>query len=163
MQKDRKLSHLGLALALVAVPGFVAAQTPQQQQQPAQQAAACTIQPSTVQAEGRATPITVTVGQQFGEVTGVTAPAASGITLATASDLPREPLATGQPAPRPIAMGDGANKWVVYLNVAEAEAGRHELTFRSARGQCTAQLTVGGASGAAPGAAPAAPSAPRPN
>jgi hypothetical protein len=151
MQKDRKLSRLVLALALVAVPGLVVAQTPapqrpaQQQPQPGQQAAACTaqIQPATVETGARVVPITVTVSDaQFGEVTGVAAPSASGIALAGASDLPREPLAAGQPAPRPIAMGDAANKWVVYLNVSGAQAGRHELTFRSGRGQCTAQLTV---------------------
>jgi hypothetical protein len=39
-------------------------------------------------------------------------------------------------------MGDAPNTWIVYLNLADAEAGTHELAFTSGRGECTAELTV---------------------
>jgi hypothetical protein len=40
-------------------------------------------------------------------------------------------------------MGEGPNTWNVYLDLTEANAGTHELTFRSSEGDCTAEITVG--------------------
>jgi hypothetical protein len=149
MGNHRKPSGLGLALAvaLVALPTHVAAQaTPEpQQQQPTdlqQEACSAQLMPVQVEAGEAATQVTITVSQPIGEVTGVEAPEGSGIRLASAADLPRTPLAAPDEAPEPIRMGDAANTWIVYLNLADAEAGQHELTFNSSRGDCTAQITV---------------------
>jgi hypothetical protein len=135
-----KTSLMGLALAaaLVTVPSSVSAQDAPQPQ------VACTaqIQPASVAAGTTAVPVRITVSQTIGEVTGVEAAEGSGIALASASDLPRQPLAGGAEPPRPIAMGDAENQWVVFLNLADAEAGSHEVTFTSDRGQCAGRLTI---------------------
>ena len=140
MKGPNHTSLLGLILAgaLAAVPSHVAAQAAPQQQQ------SCTaeITPGAVEAGARAVPVTITVSQPIGEVTGVRAAEGSGIALAQPTDLPRQQLAAGAQAPQPIAMGDAANTWIVYLNLAEAEAGAHELSFTSTRGACTSELTV---------------------
>jgi hypothetical protein len=139
MLEHTRSSLLGLTLAaaFLAMPSFVAAQA-------VQQAPTCTaeVMPAAVEAGERAVPIAVTVSEPIGEVTGVSAPEGSGITLAAPADLPRQQLAADAPAPQPIAMADADNTWIVYLNLAEAEAGAHELTFTSGSGGCRAELTV---------------------
>jgi hypothetical protein len=148
MQKERSGSLLGLALAtaLIALPAQLIAQDlPQQQPQQQQQQQACTaqIQPAQVQAGSNAERVTVTLDQPVGEITGVEAAEGSNIELANAEDLPRTPLAgPDQPRPEPISMGEGENSWTVYLNLSEAEAGSHELTFNTAQGECTARIMV---------------------
>lgn len=143
MQLQKKTSLFGIALvaALVALPAHVTAQQPAQQQQ---QACTADVTPAQLQVGAEATPLMITVSQAIGEVSGVEA-GESGITLAEAGDLPRTPLAAPDEAPRPIRMGDSETQWIVYLNTVEAEPGQHEITFRSDRGECTAQITVGGA------------------
>ncbi len=149
MQKHWKasLSSFALTAALVAMPGLVQAQQrPQQQPQPQQQqqAQACTakVSPATVQSGQKAAEVTFTFSEAIGQVTDVSASDDSGIELAAASDLPRQELAAGSPAPRPIAMGDAANSWKVYLNTTDAKAGQQELTLNSSMGECKAQITV---------------------
>ena len=124
------LSAFALAAALVAVPSVAYAQ--------------CTAQvsPAQVSAGERAVPVSITVSEPIGEITTVQAAESSGITLAAASDLPREPLAAGS-APQPIAMGDTDNTWAVYLNLADAQPGTHQLIFSSDRGTCSAEVVVG--------------------
>jgi hypothetical protein len=147
MQKERSASLLGLALAtaLVALPAQINAQDLPQQQPQQQQQEQCTaqIQPAQVQAGAAAERVTVTLQQPVGAITGVEAPEGSNIELASAEDLPRTPLAgPDEPRPEPISMGEAENQWTVYLNLSEAEAGSHELTFNTAQGQCTARIMV---------------------
>ena len=189
MQKERNAPVLGLALAaaLVALPAQLVAQDrPQQQQQQQQQQQTCTAQimPAQVEAGSNAERVMVTLNQPVGEITGVEAAEGSNIELASAADLPRTPLASGdqprvggdqpsvgdqprpggdqpraggdqpraggdqpqagagQPRPQPISSGDAENQWVVYLNLSEAEAGAHELTFNTRQGQCTGRIMV---------------------
>jgi hypothetical protein len=142
MQPQTRTSLFGIALAvaLVGLPAGVTAQQPGQQQQ---EACTARISPTQLAAGEAATPVTITVSRTIGDVTGVDA-GESGITLAEASALPRTPLAGPNERPTPIRMGDSENQWIVYLSTTEAEAGPHELTFRSERGACTGQLTVAG-------------------
>jgi hypothetical protein len=142
MQPQRKTSLLGIALAaaLVGLPASLMAQQPGQQQQ---EACTARISPTQLAAGEAATQVTITVSQPIGEVTGVDG-GESGITLAEASALPRTPLAGPDDRPTPIRMGDSEGQWIVYLNTTEAEAGQHELAFRSERGACTGQIAVGG-------------------
>jgi hypothetical protein len=148
MQNERSSSMLGLALAaaLVALPAQLVAQdVPQPQPQEPQQQQTCTaqIQPAQVEAGSNAERVTVTLQQPVGEITGVEGAEGSNIELAAETDLPRTPLAgADQPRPQPISMGDAENQWVVYLNLSEAEAGSHELTFNTGEGQCTARLMI---------------------
>jgi hypothetical protein len=146
MQQQKKISIFGLALAaaFVALPGQATAQIPAQPQPQPQTQEQCQAQvsPAQLQAGARAAEVRITVSQPIGDVTGVEA-GNSGIELASAEDLPRTPLANPDQPQRPIRMGDAPNQWIVYLNTAEARAGEHELTFQSARGTCTARVTVG--------------------
>jgi hypothetical protein len=131
---------IAFAAALVAQAGQVTAQEPQApQQQPM-----CTAQvsPSQLQPGQAATAVNVTVSQAIGEITEVEA-GTSGLALAAAGDVPRTPLAAPDEAPRPIRMGDSPTQWIVFLNTSEVEAGEHEITFKSERGECSATLTVG--------------------
>lgn len=133
------LSALALVAALAIVPADITAQD-----QPLDAPAACTaeVQPQQVAAGSNAVPVTVTVSEPIGPVTGVNAAEDSGIQLATAADLPRTEMAAGEEQPQPIRMGEGENTWIVWLNLAEAQPGSHELTFTSTQGECTADLEV---------------------
>ena len=130
MQKERSTSLLGLALAAAVVALPVEAQDRPQQPQQQQQQQACTIQPAQVQAGSEAERVTVTLNRPGAEITGLEAPEGSNIELASEENIPRTPLAgADQPRPEPISMGEAENQWVVYLNLSDAEAGSHELTF----------------------------------
>jgi hypothetical protein len=133
------LAALAFVAALTAVPAHVTAQDPVTETE------ACTAQvnPAQVAPGEKAQQITVAFPQQVGAITGVEAAEGSGITLSAAADLPRTELAAGEPAPSPIEMGEGPNTWNVYLDLSQANAGTHELTFRSSEGDCTAEITVG--------------------
>jgi hypothetical protein len=134
MQKHtkRSLVTIALAAAFVALPTLAEAQAQ----------CSASVSPEQVAAGESAVAVTITVSEPIGEVTGVQAAEGSGISLAAPSDLPRDLLSAGA-APQPIAMGDAENTWIVYLNPSQAEAGAHELTFTTALGSCTGQLTVG--------------------
>jgi hypothetical protein len=128
-------------VAALAVPAHVTAQDPI----PEAETEACTAQvnPAQVAPGEKAQQITVAFPQQVGAITGVEAAEGSGIALSAAADLPRTELAAGEPAPSPIEMGEGPNTWNVFLDLSQANAGTHELTFRSSEGDCTAEITVG--------------------
>lgn len=132
------LSALALMTALAVVPADVIAQD-----QPLE-GPQCTaeVQPQQVAAGSNAVPVTITVSEPIGQVTGVNVAEDSGISLAAASDLPRTEMAAGEEQPQPIRMGEGENTWIVWLNLANAQEGTHELTFTSTQGECTANLEV---------------------
>ena len=133
------LSALALVAALAIVPADI---TAQDQPLDAQQQCTAEIQPQQVAAGSNAVPVTITVSEPIGPVTGVNVDEESGISLAAASDLPRTEMAAGEEQPQPIRMGEGENTWIVWLNLAEAQEGSHELSFTSTQGECTANLEV---------------------
>ena len=130
---------VALAAALVMQPAHLDAQQPAQQQE-------CTasLAPVELASGAEATLVTITVSQPIGEVIEVEA-TESGIRIAEVSALPMTPLAGPDDSPAPIRMGDSDTQWLIYLNTVDAQPGSHELTFRSAEGTCTAQITVGDA------------------
>lgn len=133
------LSALALVAALAIVPADITAQD-----QPIGGEQACTVefQPQQVAAGSNAVPVTITVSEPIGPVTGLNADEMSGIKLATAADLPRTEMAAGEEQPQPIRMGEGENTWIVWLNLAEAQEGTHELSFTSTQGECAGSLEV---------------------
>lgn len=131
----QRLSALAFLAALAAVPAGLSAQEP---------SAACSaeIDPAQVSPGEAAVQVSITMSLPIGPVTGLEVAEGSGITLSALRDLPRTDLAAGEAPPRPIRMGEAPNQWSVWLNLSEAEAGTHEVTFKSAEGQCTASITV---------------------
>lgn len=126
----RSISMLALAAA-AALPAQLAAQE-------------CTarLDPAQVEPGSKAVAVNVTVSAPVGPLTGVQAPEASGIALASPADLPRTEMAASGGEARPIKMGERENVWIVWLNLAEAEAGSHAITFAGREGACSGSLAV---------------------
>jgi hypothetical protein len=127
----RSLALVALCTGIVAVPTEVSAQE-------------CSVQivPAELEHGLKAVPVTITMSQAVGAVTGVDAPRGSGIVLASPSDLPRTEMASVEGQPRPIKMGEAENVWTVWLNVAEAKAGAHNLSFTGQEGRCAGRLVI---------------------
>jgi hypothetical protein len=142
MQQETKTSLIALAAAFLALPAALAAQQPEPAQQQQQPACVASFMPTELAVGQEAAEVTITVSEAIGEVTELEA-GESGIALAEADALPRTPLAAPDEPPAPIRMGDAENQWIVYLNTVNAQAGSHELTFRSEQGSCAGQVTVG--------------------
>jgi hypothetical protein len=128
---------LTLAAAVVLMPSNVNAQdyTPEAQ---------CTAQvsPAEIEAGSKAVRVTVTLSEDIGQVTGVVEEDAHGIKIASPADVPRAEMATGEPAPTPIQMGDDRTAWTVWLNVSEADEGTHSLVFLAGESRCSGELQV---------------------
>jgi DsbC/DsbD-like thiol-disulfide interchange protein len=133
----QSISALALAAA-VALPAQLAAQD-----QPIAPECTAQLDPASIEAGEKAVAVNVTVSEPVGPITGVRAPGESGIALASPADLPRTEMAVEGAQPRPITMGEAENRWIVWLNVEEANPGTHALTFAGAEGTCTGSLNVG--------------------
>lgn len=135
------LAAASVACALALVAGSVGAQ-----EVPEPQLEACTaeLSPAEVQAGSAAVEVTATLSEAPGPVTAVEAAPASGIALASPADLPRADMAAdeAEEAPQPIAMGDAANSWTVWLNTANAAPGRYQLTFNAGTASCQGEIIV---------------------
>lgn len=131
----QRLSAFAFLAALAAVPAGLNAQEPSP-------TCSAEIDPAQVSPGESAVQVSITMSMPIGPVTGLEVGEGSGITLSSLRDLPRTDLAAGDPPRRPIRMGEAPNQWSVWLNLSEAEAGTHEVTFQSAEGQCTASITV---------------------
>jgi hypothetical protein len=105
---------------------------------------ACTAQvsPSQIEAGSDAVRVTVTFSEDIGHVTGIEQESAHGIEIASPMDVPRAPMAAGDPAPTPIQMGDDDLSWTFWLNTSEAEEGTHSLVFLAGENRCEAELEV---------------------
>lgn len=104
----------------------------------------CTAQvsPTQVEAGSEAVRVTVTLSEDIGHVTGVEQDDAHGIDIASPTDVPRAPMATGESAPTPIQMGDDETAWTFWLNTSEAEEGTHSVVFLAGENRCAAELEV---------------------
>lgn len=104
----------------------------------------CTAQvsPPQVQAGSEAIQVSVTFSEDIGHVTGVEEDNAHGIDIASPTDVPRAPMAAGEPAPTPIQMGDDELVWTFWLNTSEAEEGTHAVVFVAGENRCAAELEV---------------------
>jgi hypothetical protein len=104
----------------------------------------CTAQvsPAQIEAGSEAVQVTVTFSEDIGHVTGVDQENTHGIDIASPMDVPRAPMAAGDPAPTPIQMGDDERSWTFWLNTSEAEEGTHSLVFLSGENRCEAELEV---------------------
>ena len=100
------------------------------------------ISPAQVEAGAEAVRVSVTFSEDIGDVTGVDEETSHGITIASPMDVPRAPMAAGDPAPTPIQMGDDELTWTFWLNTSEAEAGTHSLAFVAGENRCEAELEV---------------------
>lgn len=108
--------------------------------------AACTaeVSPAEVPSGSAAVELTVTLPDAPGPLTAVEAAPRSGIALASPADLPRSEMADdAEEAPRPIAMGESANSWTIWLNTANATPGRYQLTFNTGMASCQGEIVVG--------------------
>lgn len=107
-------------------------------------AQACTAQvsPGEIETGAKAVPVTVTVSQPIGALTGIDASRGSGISLAFPGDLPSTEIGPAGGPPRPIEMGEAENVWIVWLSLSEAGAGTHAIIFTAREGRCGAELKV---------------------
>ena len=126
----RVASHATLASALAFLPAQVGAQS-----------CIAEVSPSEVEI-GTTVPVTVTVSQPIGAVTGVDASLTSGISLAFPGDLPPSEVGALGGPPRTIKMGDSENVWIVWLTLSDAGPGTHPLIFTAREGRCGAELRV---------------------
>lgn len=135
-----------LAAAMAFMPGAAIAQTPPTLTPPASAMCVGDLSPASVEAGVKAVAVTVEVSEMMGAVTGIETGEDSGISMAIAADLPKtemaRPVGEVAAAAQLITMAEAANTWTIWLNVAEAEAGSHDVTFTSSAGNCTAHLLV---------------------
>lgn len=141
----QNLSRSTVAVATVACALALTVGPVQAQEVP--EAAACTaeVSPAEVPSGSAATELTVTLPDAPGPLTGVEAAPGSGIALASPGDLPRSEMAAeeAEEAPRPIAMGESANSWSIWLNTANATPGRYQLTFNTGMATCRGEVVIG--------------------
>lgn len=141
----QNLSRSTLAVATVACALALTVGPVEAQEVP--EAAACTaeVSPAEVPSGSAATELTVTLPDAPGPLTGVEAAPGSGIALASPGDLPRSEMAAeeAEEAPRPIAMGESANSWSIWLNTANATPGRYQLTFETGMATCRGEVVIG--------------------
>lgn len=142
----QNLSRSTLAAASAACALALVAGTLGAQEVPEPQLEACTaeLSPAEVQSGSAAVEVTVTLPEAPGPVTAVEAAPASGIALASPADLPRSDMAAdeAEEAPQPIAMGNAANTWTVWLNTANATPGRYQLTFNTGTSSCQGEVII---------------------
>lgn len=100
------------------------------------------VQPAQVEAGAEAVRVSVTFSEDIGDVTGVDQEASHGISIASPMDVPRAPMAAGDPPQTPIQMGDDALTWTFWLNTSEAEEGTHSLIFVAGENRCEAEIEV---------------------
>lgn len=129
---------LTLAAAVALMPSNANAQDPIMTEME------CTAQvfPAQIEAGSEAVRVTVTFSEDIGQVTGVEQETSHGIDIASPMDVPRAPMAAGDPAPTPIQMGDDERSWTFWLNTSEAEEGTHSLVFLAGENRCEAELEV---------------------
>lgn len=128
---------LTACLALV-VTASAHGQTPGRQQQQCN----AELTPAQVEIGSRAVQLTAKLSENIGPITDFKAPEASGLVLASPTDLPRTDLAAGAAEARPIKMAEGTNSWTLYLNTSNAKAGQHEVTLVARDRECKSRLTV---------------------
>lgn len=142
----QKLNRSALTAASVACALALAVSPVDAQDVPEPAVAACTAEVSPVEVPNgsAAVELTVTLPDAPGPLTGVEAAPTSGIALASPADLPRSEMAEdAEEAPRPIAMGESANSWTIWLNTANATPGRYQLTFNTGAASCQGEIIVG--------------------
>jgi hypothetical protein len=98
--------------------------------------------PAQLQTGAEAVRVTVTLSEDIGHVTGVEEENAHGILVASPMDVPRAPMAAGEPAPTPIQMGDDETSWTFWLNTSEAEEGTQSIVFVAGENRCEAELEI---------------------
>lgn len=135
-------ASVACALALAVAP--VDAQDVPEPAEAADAACTAEVSPAEVPNGSAAVELTVTLPDAPGPLTGVEAAPTSGIALASPADLPRSEMAEdAEEAPRPIAMGESANSWTIWLNTANATPGRYQLTFNTGMASCHGEIIVG--------------------
>lgn len=133
---------LAFAFAALAAPEAVHAQEQAEQAETAE----CTVevQPNAVQAGERAVALEIRLSQEIGEVTGLTSPDGSGVTLASSDDLARIDMARqteGQPQPIQMSAEESRSA-TVWVNTVDATPGSYQVSFDSEQSGCTATLKV---------------------
>lgn len=141
--KESLVSALTLALFLVLAPDGLAAQEQQEQEMEPQ----CTAEvvPQQIQAGHPAVRVALTLSEAIGPVSGLEAPEASGLAVASPEDLPRSEMANEEAeesTPSPIELGAEGNRVTLWLNTAEAVPGTHAVTLTGEQGSCAAEVTV---------------------
>ena len=139
-----KLTHSlagALALTIAFAPQALGAQ---EQQQEMERQCTAEVAPEAIQAGAPAVRLIAALSQTIGPVSGLEAPEASGISLASPEDLPRSEMANEgeESAPSPIELTGEQNRLTVWLNTEEANPGTHTVTFKGEAGTCQAQVTV---------------------
>lgn len=131
----------GTALTLAAAVALVPSNVNAQDYMPEAQCSA-QVSPAQIEAGSKAVRVTVTFSEDIGHVTGVEQENAHGIKIASPMDVPRADMATGEPPPTPIQMGDDQAGWTVWLNMSEADEGTHSLVFLAGENRCAGELEV---------------------
>jgi len=128
--------------AMVALLGLPASVNAQDEQDLDPQQCTAEISPMELEAGSNAVPLTVTLSEDVGDVTGVES-SDSGISVASPQDLARVDMAAEEEQSEPITMSDEQeNTWTIWLNTTMAEAGTYEVTFVGSEGDCSAEVTV---------------------
>lgn len=104
-----------------------------------------TVDVASIPAGEAATPVTFSLSESIGEVTGIEA-GESGLRTASPEDLGQSEMATEE-APKVIEMSaESEGIAQIWLNTLEAQPGTFEVTLNSETGSCTAVVTVEGGS-----------------
>lgn len=141
------MSNLSNRVIRTAIVGGLFALTPALASAQEQELAVCTatVDVASIPAGAAATPVTFSLSESIGEVTGVEA-GESGVRIASPEDLERSEMATEE-APKVIEMSaESEGVAQIWLNTLEAQPGTYELTLSSEAGSCTAVVTVEGGS-----------------
>ena len=108
----------------------------------AQEACRATVMSARVAAGAPATQIAISLTQEIGPVSRFAPAEDSGVRLATASELSRVELASGQEPERPIRMGEASNRVTVGLSTVDAEAGTYDFSVIGPEGPCSGSITI---------------------
>jgi hypothetical protein len=131
------LALMSLIVAGIGTPGLAAQDEPTL-------APSCTamVLPEAIDADQRAVRLMVTLPESIGADVAFEPAEDSGISLADAEDLPRVPMAAGEPPSRAIDLSTEGNRLTLWLNTASASAGTYDFILKGSGGTCTGHVTI---------------------
>jgi len=139
------MSNLSNRVIRAAVVGGLFALTPALvgAQEQEQELCTATLDVASIPAGEAATPVTFSLSQSIGEVTGIEA-GESGLSVASPEDLELSEMASEE-TPKVIEMSaESEGVAQIWLSTLEAQPGTYEVTLNSEAGSCTAVVTVEG-------------------